>query len=224
MDLLLQGIIGSNAYGLAGPASDVDRLGVYAAPTLDFARLYPRADREWTIVSHEPSDITRHEAGKFCRLALNGNPTIVELLWLPEELYEVRTEFGDQLIGLRSAFLSAERVRLAYLGYVTEQATRLRNKGEFASTHRTRSEKHARHIRRLLDQGLGLYATGGLEVRLTDPERYHDFGRRAAADPNVVAEVVDEARRKFDAIRTPLPEQPDQAAVERWLLSVRLAH
>ena len=43
MTILLQGIVGSTAYGLAGPDSDVDRLGVYAAPTLDFARLYPLA-------------------------------------------------------------------------------------------------------------------------------------------------------------------------------------
>lgn len=31
--MLLAGIVGSTAYGLAGPDSDVDRLGVFAVPT-----------------------------------------------------------------------------------------------------------------------------------------------------------------------------------------------
>ncbi len=39
--VLLSGIVGSTAYGLAGPGSDVDRLGMFAAPTLDLLRLDP---------------------------------------------------------------------------------------------------------------------------------------------------------------------------------------
>jgi hypothetical protein len=221
---LLLGIVGSTAYGLGRTGSDVDRLGVYAAPTFDFARLYPLAERKWTIVQHKPSDVTLHEAGKFCRLALNGNPTITEAMWLPDDLYEVRTDLGNELIGIRSAFLSAERVKLAYLGYVEEQFVRLVNKGEFKSTYRARTEKHARHIRRLLDQGIGLYATGRLEIRVEDPERYFDFGRRAAADPDLVTGVLAEARETFAATRSPLPDRPDEATVERWLLRVRAAH
>ncbi len=224
MTILLRGIVGSTAYGLAGPDSDVDRLGVYAAPTLDFARLHPLPEREWTIVEHEPSDVTLHEAGKFCRLALNGNPTLTEALWLPAELYETLTQFGEELLGIRTAFLSAERVRSAYLGYVEEQFVRLVNKGEFKSTYRARTQKHARHIRRLLDQGLGLYATGRLEVRVADPQPYFDFGYRAALDPDMVVGVLAEARESFDRIRSPLPERPDEATVEHWLLAVRRAH
>ena len=41
---LLEGIVGSTAYGLAGPHSDVDRLGVFAAPTRAFHGLYPPID------------------------------------------------------------------------------------------------------------------------------------------------------------------------------------
>ncbi len=37
--VLLAGIVGSTAYGLAGPDSDVDRLGVFAAPTLSLLGL-----------------------------------------------------------------------------------------------------------------------------------------------------------------------------------------
>ena len=43
----------------------------------------------------------------WCRLAMSGNPTASELVWLPDDLYLTRTRFGDELIGIRTAFLSA---------------------------------------------------------------------------------------------------------------------
>jgi predicted nucleotidyltransferase len=54
MHLLLSGIVGSVAYGLAGPGSDVDRLGVYAAPTVAFHGLRPPRE---SVVTTEP-DVT----------------------------------------------------------------------------------------------------------------------------------------------------------------------
>jgi hypothetical protein len=36
VNILLSGIVGSTAYGLANEHSDIDRLGVYAAPTEEF--------------------------------------------------------------------------------------------------------------------------------------------------------------------------------------------
>jgi predicted nucleotidyltransferase len=214
--LLLLGIIGSTAYGLAGPHSDVDRLGVYAAPTRDFHGLHPPLDRRASIVEHEPSDLTLHEARKFCLLALSANPTVTDLLWLPDPLYEVRTPLGEELIGIRHAFLSAPRVRDAYLGYASQQVNRLLNKGADP-----RTPKHARHLLRLLHQGEQLYATGELTVTLADPQRYHDFGLAVAADPGLARSALDEARQRFSTITSKLPEQPDEATVERWLLRVR---
>src|SRR5262249_53904583 len=87
--VLLRGIVGSTAYGLAGPHSDVDRLAVYAAPTRAFHGLRLPIDRQASIVVHEPDDLTLHEARKFCLLALSANPTVTELLWLSD--YEVAT-------------------------------------------------------------------------------------------------------------------------------------
>ena len=89
-------------------------------------------------------------------------------MWLPGELYDVRTEAGDELIALRGAFLSAERVRDAYLGYASQQFTRLVNKGS-GEVPRARIAKHARHLARLAHQGRDLYATGQLNVRLDEP-------------------------------------------------------
>ncbi|MFE9654232.1 DNA polymerase beta superfamily protein [Micromonospora sp. NPDC006431] len=220
MHLLLSGIVGSVAYGLAGPGSDVDRIGVFAAPTVAFHGLHPPRE---SVVTTEP-DVTQHEAAKYCRLALSGNPTATELMWLPDDCYETRTEFGERLIAIRSAFLSAPRVRDAYLGYATQQFRKLAGRNS-STGGRRRSAKHARHLARLLHQGRVLYATGVLEIRLADPEWFRAFGERVAGGALDEAEaLVTAAERDFEQIRTPLPDRPDEETVERWLLDVRAAH
>jgi hypothetical protein len=47
------------------------------------------------------------------------------------------------------------------------------------------------------------------------------FGLAVAADPAVAPGVLDEYRDRFATLTTPLPDQPDQAAVESWLHRVR---
>ncbi|WP_328342570.1 nucleotidyltransferase domain-containing protein [Micromonospora sp. NBC_00421] len=220
MHLLLSGIVGSVAYGLAGPGSDVDRIGVFAAPTVAFHGLRPPRE---SMVTTEP-DVTLHEAGKYARLALSGNPTATELIWLPDDCYETRTELGERLIAIRSTFLSAPRVRDAYLGYAGQQFRKLTTRDSTVGGRR-RSAKHARHLARLLHQGRKLYATGCLEIRLADPAWFRAFGERVADGALAEAEaLVAEAERDFARIRTPLPDRPDEAAVERWLRDVRAAH
>ncbi|PMR60624.1 nucleotidyltransferase [Verrucosispora sp. ts21] len=223
MHLLLSGIVGSVAYGLAGPGSDVDRIGVFAAPTVAFHGLHPPRE---SVVTTDP-DTTLHEARKWCRLALSGNPTASELAWLPDDCYETRTEFGERLIGIRSAFLSAPRVREAYLGYAAQQFRKLESRGDgtFSSETRRRTAKHARHLARLVHQGRLLYATGILEIRLADPEWFRSFGDRVAEGAlDEARTLLAEAELDFDRIRTPLPDRPDEEPVERWLLDVRAAH
>ncbi|MFC3572570.1 DNA polymerase beta superfamily protein [Streptomyces yaanensis] len=218
-NVLLSGIVGSTAYGLAHEGSDIDRLGMFAAPTEKLHGLHPPKESH---VSRAP-DRTLHEAAKWCRLALGGNPTATELVWLPDELYEVRTPLGDELIGIRSSFLCAKRVRDAYLGYATQQFRRLeaRGDGSFSADTRKRTAKHARHLKRLCHQGLELYATGEVTLRVENPEEYHDFGERVAADATVALPLLRSYEAAFDETRSVLPEGPDEAVVEAWLRRVR---
>jgi hypothetical protein len=222
-NVLLSGIVGSTAYGLATEESDVDRLGVFAAPTERLVGLHPV---EPSIVSSKP-DATFHEAGKYASLALKMNPTITELMWLPDDLYEVRGELGGALIGIRGAFLSRAATRNAYLGYATQQFRRLDNRGDgsFSADTRKRTAKHARHLLRLLIQGLELYETGTLTVRLENPGHYRDFGVRVASgDLEAAKREIAAAERAFDTAETPLPERPDEATAEAWLQEVRREH
>ncbi|WP_433206102.1 nucleotidyltransferase domain-containing protein [Dactylosporangium sp. CS-047395] len=221
--IMLQGIVGSTAYGLAGPDSDVDRLGLFAAPTVALLGLHTPAESQ---VSYAP-DVTRHEAGKYCRLALGGNPTVSELMWLPAELYEVRTAFGDELIGIRGSFLSAKRIRDSYLGYATQQFRKLESRGDgtFSSETARRTAKHARHLLRLCWQGLHLYRTGELLIRLDDPAAFRAFGDSVAGgDIELARRTLARYEADFADLRSPLPDRPDERAVEDWLLRVRRAN
>lgn len=223
--ILLEGIVGSTAYGFAGPDSDVDRLGMFAAQTAELLGLERVQE---SVVTTRP-DRTLHEALKWCRLALKCNPTAMELAWLPDDLYEVRTELGEQLINIREAFLSRQAVRNSYLGYATQQLIKLKNikikMDNFASANmqaeaRDRRHKHARHVVRLLGQGTGLHENKFLEVRLDKPDVLVGMGEEVVADPRYGDSLIKAAEQIFDEPGV-LPERPDTDAVEGWLLDVR---
>ena len=224
-NVLLAGIVGSTAYGLDTADSDVDRLGLFAAPTEKLLGLHPV---QQSVVSVKP-DATFHEAGKFAALALKVNPTITELMWLPDDLYETRTELGDGLIAIRSRFLSQKAVRNAYLGYATQQFRKLENRGDgsFSADTRKRTAKHARHLYRLCTQAIILWQTGRLTVRLPrgDAVLCRKFGDDVAGgDLEAGRRVIGWAEHVCDTSRTPLPESPDESAVEAWLQEVRRVH
>lgn len=219
--VLLQGVVGSTAYGLATPSSDVDTLGIMTYPTSSWWGLRTPPESKVT----EKPDITLHEAAKYCRLALKCNPTLLELLWLPEDLLQVCSMWGDELRDIRGCFLSAKSVRNSYLGYASSQFERLRNRGDgsFSADTRKRTAKHARHMLRLLIQGHALHSTGNLPIRLAPipAAEVARFGELVASGHiDYAAEVLRDYEELFNEPGV-LPAAPDQERVEQWLWSLR---
>ncbi|MBL1077084.1 nucleotidyltransferase domain-containing protein [Nocardia sp. 2] len=223
-DLLLEGVVGSFAYGLNTADSDVDYLGVYVEPTRTFLGLHPPTRDRGTRHGRDGADATYHEVGKAMGLILSCNPTASEILWL--ENYTVTTDFGAELISLRSNFMTAERVRNSYFGYAMAQFRKMRNRRETVGLQDHRLAKHARHTMRLLWQGYELYTTGELRIRLPDPEPFFEFGRRMMTESGEAAAkaLIDEYERKFDAATPALPKRPNEAPLEDFLQRVRRAH
>jgi hypothetical protein len=219
MEVILLGVVGSTAYGLANEDSDIDLLGIFATPTIDLLGLH---QPQQSVVTTHP-DMAMHEAGKFCALALKCNPTVTELMWLDEYGGEF-SHFGAELVAIRSAFLSKRYVRNAFLGYASQQFRKLssRSDGSFSSDVKGRTAKHARHLMRLCQQGLDLYLTGSLQVRLDDPQRFIDFGDDVAnGNADRAMSMIASTSDAFDAGGSPLPGDPDERTVEDWLLRVR---
>lgn len=223
MNIILRGIVGSTAYGLATPESDIDYMGVYMEPQNTFLGLRLVQEKDLTVhKTGEEQDVTYHEVAKFCRLALKSNPSILELLWLPE--YDVMTPQGEWIIDSRHWFASAKLVKDAYLGYATQQFKLLERRGDFGSDMQKRTEKHARHLYRLLIQGFGLYRTGELEVRLTQEEvlQVRSFGQAVAeGNLDLAAKVMAEYEELFMTRKPHVRDEPLTDAVENMLVNMR---
>lgn len=215
---ILGGVVGSHAYGLNTPTSDVDRLQFAVAPTTDFHGLSLPIGKDATHVAHDP-DVTVHEVGKAVSLLLKCNPTVTELLYLNE--WETADYWGLELLDIRESFLSARAVRNAYFGYATQQFQRLANKGRFPDVSTGRIEKHARHLLRLINQGTRLWLTGTLTVLVEDPQRYFEFGARVVHDTRHAKRALDDAEEIFNTYSTSLPQEPDRREAEIWLKRVR---
>jgi uncharacterized protein len=210
---ILRCVIGSQAYGLAGEHSDIDRRGVYLPP----------ADLHWSLYG-VPEQLERHETQeaywelqKFLILALKANPNVLECLYTP--LVESATPLGDELRSIRSIFLS-RLVYQTYNGYVTSQFKKMqadiRNHGQV-------KWKHVMHLIRLLISGVKVLETGEVPVRV---EEYRDelltIRRGEMAWPEVEAWRL-KLHRQFDEAlsRTALPLRPDYKQANAFLVRAR---
>ena len=118
-NLILRVVCGSQAYGLATAESDTDTRGVCVPPK----RLLLGLER---FEQHESAgcDHVTYGLAKFARLALEGNPNIIETLFTPPELMPVLSELGRRLVDARSKTLS-RRVGERFMGYAQDQRRRM---------------------------------------------------------------------------------------------------
>ncbi|MFC3499711.1 DNA polymerase beta superfamily protein [Micromonospora krabiensis] len=206
-------VVGSRAYGLHGPDSDYDRRGVYAAPTRAFWRL----DKPPTHLDGPAAEQFSWEFERFCLLALQGNPTVLEVLWSP--LVETATEDGQRLLAARRAFLST-RVAETYGHYARDQLDRVAARRE--RTGET-NHKQAMHMIRLLLAGAHVLRTGEVLVDVRHlRDRLLAVRHGELAWDEVTAWAADLlVELAAAAATTTLPEQPDREAVDRLLTGVR---
>lgn len=223
-NIILEGVTGSVAYGLATENSDIDIKGVYVLPTEEILSIGFNPDK--TTVDHVDPDFVYHEVGKFMKLVISGNPTVTELLYLNE--YTLMTPVGQLLIDNRSAFLSTKAVMNAYRGYAFSQAKKLNNRTEqgldgYDSSLKNRFAKHTRHCLRLLMQAKQLLETGTLDVRATPEQREYLF----AMGEKSASEVVDEFMKQdseFESIESVLPDDPDMKRLNQILYEIRMGN
>ncbi len=97
---------------------------------------------------------------KWARLALQGNPTVLLLLYLPDEAVVIRTDAGEQLQKLAPAFGSRHAGK-RFLGYLEAQRQRLVGERGQRDVNRTDlveqfgyDTKYAMHMLRLGHQGV----------------------------------------------------------------------
>lgn len=173
-------------------------------------------------------DLTVFSLRKYLRLALQGNPTVLTLLFVPADRCIVRTACGAQLQDMAPLIVSRQ-AGAKYLGYLTAQKQRLLGERGQKRVHRPELEaahtfdtKYATHMLRLGHQGVELLTTGRLTLPMPDPLRLHIRAVREGRVPlnDVLSEVGDlEVQLRDLRTTSPLQEEPDTAQVEAWMLS-----
>jgi predicted nucleotidyltransferase len=240
---VLRATVGSTVHGLHhGGQDDRDEMAVFIEPP-EFLVGLARARRlrgglygfEHYVERTQPEgvrsgpgdlDLVAYSLRKYVRLALKGHPTILLLLFVPADLVIVETDIGRELRELRSALLS-KRAGRGYLGYLHGQRERLLgsrgqrnvNRPELVEAHGF-DTKYAMHAARLGYQGIELLETGALTLPMPEPERSSVMAIRTGERTfeETVAEIEQVEQRLAAALdRTALPDEPDRAAVDRFL-------
>jgi uncharacterized protein len=182
-------------------------------------------------------DVIIYSARKWARLALAGNPTVLLVLFVPDEEVVFRNEVGAELVGNAHRFVS----RLAadrFLGYLKAQKAAIPAIPGGASgpdgpsgrgAHGQRPElvaehgydtKHAMHALRLGLQGVELLTTGRITLPVPEPDRgYLRAIRRGEVGLPEVLDAITSAQTRLLELRdsASVPDQPDRAWVDRWL-------
>lgn len=263
---------GSRAYGVETPESDWDSRGVCVPPARYLLGLSSFEQHQ-----DERGDHVVFALAKFARLALAGNPNLIELLWTDGPALLVVSPLGERLLAARERFLS-RRLGQRFCGYAAGQLERIRRhrvwleapptepdpaayggqraegqvrfadparQTEFRAAQRRwrdyqrwRAErnprraaleerfgydtKHAMHLCRLLTMGLEALREGAIRVRRPDAdwlravrEGLYDY------DQLLAWAAAQEAEVRAAEASSPLPEEPDEAAVEELVIELQ---
>jgi uncharacterized protein len=232
---------GSNVHGLAVPGTDdQDELGVCVENIEDaigfnsFEQYIFRTATERTGQHDAPSqpgdlDLTIYSLRKFLRLALQGNPQIIQTFFVPASQTIVHTSLGGQLKELAPLIVS-KQAGSRYLGYLESQKQRLMGERGQKKINRPELEekygydtKYAMHILRLGFQGRELLSTGRVTLPMPSDEQTFTYATRRGQIPlqDVLTRAGELERDIKDLISDgPMQPYPNREAVQSWMVNV----
>ncbi len=235
---ILRCIVGSQSYGLSLDSSDRDEKGVCIEPFEHFCNLKGKFEQvefrsaaERTGKSDAPSeagdlDLTIYSLEKFLRLAIAGNPNIVELLFISGDSILEATQAGADLRDLYSVIINRQAGK-RYLGYMEAQRQRLL--GERGQMRITRTElidefgydtKYMSHVIRLGFQGVELLETGRLILPMFGtPKEIVLRAKTGKFSFNEGLQLAGDLESQIKDLITdgPIRERADDKAVETWM-------
>lgn len=239
---ILRGLVGSTVHGLNvnDGIEDRDEMGVCIEPfeaamslgepfkQFIYRSAAEREGRQDARSSAGDLDLTIYSLRKWIRLALKGNPTILLLLFTPNDQLVTCDSLGMELRALMPAILS-RRAQAPYLGYLQAQRQRLTGERGQKRVHRPELEamygfdtKYAMHMLRLGFQGVELLTTGRLSLPMREPERSYllDVRLGKVGEEECLARAGELEQQLTDLAQTSLlPAEPDDPRVQEWVLS-----
>ena len=230
--------VGSGVHGTAIEGlDDRDEMGIcieppeYVVGVERFEQYILRTQPEGVRSGHGDLDLVVYSLRKWTRLALDGNPTVLLLLFVPEPDVVEITDLGRDLRSRPEIVLSRVAGR-RFLGYLRSQRDSLL--GVRAGRHSNRPEleavhgfdtKFAMHMVRLGVQGAELLTTGRITLPIAEP--WLGWLRDLRNGRHTKQEALDAAAELEHQLETlqrtsPLPPEPPRDAANRWLVSAYL--
>lgn len=224
---ILRVVVGSRAHGLATPESDWDYRSVFVTPTSQLVGLGPKPrNTEWKEADKakgEQDDVTGWEVGHFLHLALQSNPSILEVFVAPPASRESIERWGLELCALFPYVWHPQAVYDAFTSYGRNQQKKMLAEETFS-----RWRKYGQAWIRVLWQAEQLLLTGTLPIDFRGTE-FESFllTLRAATATITMGDVVDVAKsleERVKVARQGCEHQPNPEAVNEFLLRVRKEH
>lgn len=219
---------GSVAHGTWVPPTDpdafddLDLMGIAVPPPPYYYGLKQLGSRGTVEVQEGIWDCVVYESRKALSLLAKGNPNVLCLLWLPEDLYLWRRPAGEVLTARRSLF-STKAAFPAFRGYAQGQLHNMESgvyQGYMGQKRRELFDrfgydvKQASHLIRILRQGIEFLTTGEMVVYRPDAAELLEIKRGEWSKERVLREARELDEHLGDAGEaSTLPERPDMEAV-----------
>lgn len=223
---------GSISYGTNHEKSDVDLRGIFI-PKRKFLLGTNKVDQfnDKTIKTTkygDADDIEYFSLQKFVGLALEGNPNVVEQLFVNTEHINFENEFGKELYDLRYEFLTKNAYG-RFGGYAYAQMKRMDSKGNHGahSSHWEIIEehgydtKHAMHLVRLFQMGIQILTDRELSTFRPNRQELLDI-RNGKYPLEYIKQYAEELNKQLEEalLKSTIPDYPDFDKINRWLINV----
>lgn len=237
---ILRTEVGSGLHGTSVSGyDDRDEMGICIEPPSAVIGFERFEQYEWhTAWEREGERANRSGAGdldviiyslrKWMRLAINGNPTVLLLLFAPENNWVTMTDVGHELRNRAAPYILSRVAADRFAGYLnTQRESMLSHDGKGRDITRPElieqfgfDTKFAAHMIRLGYQGCELLRTG--HITLPMPEHERNICRKIRNGAHsmkfclTLAEALEEEITRMKAW-SPLPERPDRDWINGWL-------
>ncbi|WP_017622253.1 nucleotidyltransferase domain-containing protein [Nocardiopsis chromatogenes] len=237
---VLQCQVGSGVHGITvSDQDDRDEMGICVEPPeyvmglRGFEQYVYRSQPEGVRSGPGDLDLTVYALRKWMRLALDGNPTVLLPLFVPEEEIVRIDLLGRELRELSERILS-RRVGDRCLGYLRSQRDSLLGRRSGRRTNRPElidvygfDTKFAYHMVRLGVQGAEILESGRLTLPMPDP--WATWLRELRRGEHTLEEALEaaaeqEARLERLVTTSPLPARPDRDWADAWLVEAHRRH
>lgn len=133
-NIIFKAIVGSQSYGTSIPESDIDYKGVYLQSNDEI--LSSRYKDQYQVTKDE----CYYEVARFLQLLQTANPTVLELLYSPNECIVKSSPQFDLIVACRDKFLTKKCLQ-SFGGYASAQIKKARGLNKKMNYEHNRIER-----------------------------------------------------------------------------------